>query len=170
VVVGDDGRVLKTCLGCNETKAINEFCRAKAGVLGRNSRCRTCRKKAASAYYAKNKPALQAAAKRPEHKWLSLVHSAKAKKRGRDIPILLTKEQYLLLMAGAKCAYCGVLVNGVGGSSLDRKDPRGPYSVDNVVPCCGACNRTKMGLEQRYGDLAYEKMLAISALLREKTA
>ena len=39
------------------------------------------------------------------------------------------------------CSYCGTPVRTIG---VDRKDSAKGYSVDNVVPCCGPCNRTKV--------------------------
>jgi 5-methylcytosine-specific restriction endonuclease McrA len=31
----------------------------------------------------------------------------------------------------------------IGQESLDRKDPYGHYTIDNVVPACLSCNRKK---------------------------
>jgi hypothetical protein len=50
------------------------------------------------------------------------------------------------------CFYCGAQPSntsyGRNGSyrynGLDRLDSNGCYRVDNVVPCCGACNKAKM--------------------------
>lgn len=50
------------------------------------------------------------------------------------------------------------------GHGLDRKNNNLNYSIDNVVACCGGCNRTK-------GDrLSYEEIVAISELLLKMRA
>ncbi len=53
----------------------------------------------------------------------------------------LTFEQYAPFLA-LPCHYCkGPLdLSGVG---LDRKDNERGYEIDNVLPCCGDCNRTR---------------------------
>lgn len=86
------------------------------------------------------------------------------------IKVLISLEEYASIITGAACHYCCGQISGVAGYGLDRIMRRGHYSLDNIVPCCKTCNTIKMGLENRYGDLAYEKMLAISALLREEAA
>lgn len=61
-------------------------------------------------------------------------------------------------MMALRCHYCTGSLNEYG-HSLDRKDNSKSYTVDNVVPCCTDCNRTK-------GDrLTYDEMVAVSNLL-----
>ncbi len=56
------------------------------------------------------------------------------------------------------CYYCNTVFNE-SGSGLDRKDPKGPYSLDNVLRCCGKCNY----LKNKY--LSVEEMQAVVQLL-----
>jgi hypothetical protein len=60
---------------------------------------------------------------------------------GPPVECTLTFEQYAALVAEG-CHYCGGELAPTG-HGLDRKDPFGPYSIDNVVPCCWGCNRRK---------------------------
>jgi len=86
-----------------------------------------------------------------EIKQLWSVYTKRAKDRNRIWN--LTNEQFLKLINDC-CYYCGVepqqkrvdkrnnripfLYNGI-----DRKDNLKGYSIENVVTCCGFCNRAK---------------------------
>lgn len=73
-------------------------------------------------------------------------------KRAR-YPVTITYEQFYELAKIKECHYCGApvvwqewrnkLVKGGAGSNLDRKDNMKPYTIDNVVVCCGRCNYAK---------------------------
>lgn len=73
-----------------------------------------------------------------------------AKKAGRDFT--LTDEELSVLFS-SRCHYCGTKpqrvtnVLNVNGqfvySGIDRLDPAGGYTPDNVVSCCTACNIAK---------------------------
>jgi hypothetical protein len=77
--------------------------------------------------------------------------SSSARKRG--ISIEITRDQYESLV-WLNCEYCNTPSNEMGGG-LDRKDSSGPYSIDNCVPCCGSCNRTK-GDRFTYEEFKYQ--------------
>jgi hypothetical protein len=72
------------------------------------------------------------------------------KKFNLDFPI--SKEEFKKLTS-SNCHYCGIepkyIMKSVSDYSayyyngLDRIDASKPYSLDNVVPCCGWCNRMK---------------------------
>lgn len=85
-----------------------------------------------------------------------LVHY-KSNARQRGIKWNLTDEQFKYLIT-QNCYYCGIepqvrktttykqnkeYVNGI-----DRIDSHKPYSIDNVVTCCGKCNKMKMELSE----------------------
>lgn len=72
----------------------------------------------------------------------------------RGPKIELTYEEFLTLMVDTKCHYCETTILRTPfptikgkfisiGHQLDRKDPNGPYSLDNCVSCCIRCNRLK---------------------------
>lgn len=55
---------------------------------------------------------------------------------------LSLKEYTTLVNQG--CHYCGQLLVGKEmGHSLDRIDNSKGYTLDNVLPCCGECNRLR---------------------------
>jgi len=76
-------------------------------------------------------------------------YKARARKSGRDFD--LTFEDFVRLTSQS-CKFCGAHSTGsitrkgyeaykhVG---LDRIDSRGGYTLSNVQPCCGICNRMK---------------------------
>lgn len=64
------------------------------------------------------------------------------------------------LVLDADCHYCGQHIETLG-SSLDRKDSDKGYTLDNVVPCCGDCNKVKNDV------LSYDEMVYLMPLLME---
>jgi hypothetical protein len=72
----------------------------------------------------------------------------------------LTEEQFLGLNS-ADCCYCGLPNTTVVGSGLDRVDPKGDYTIENVVSCCADCNRMKFNI------FTLEEMLIIGKAIRE---
>ncbi len=66
------------------------------------------------------------------------------------VKFLLSLDQYKHLIS-QHCHYCNAapVLRGwegfkfIGQESLDRKNPNGDYTIDNVVPACLACNRKK---------------------------
>lgn len=54
------------------------------------------------------------------------------------------------------CHYCGNIINTIG---LDRIDNSQGYSIENVVPCCTACNIMKHTLD---GEQFIKKCIAIA--------
>jgi hypothetical protein len=64
-----------------------------------------------------------------------------AKKRG--IECLLTFDEYKTLVENVVCVYCRGPLSEAQGHGLDRVDSTKEYSLDNLQPCCGYCNRAK---------------------------
>jgi 5-methylcytosine-specific restriction endonuclease McrA len=59
-----------------------------------------------------------------------------------------TLRHSILATAGYRCTYCGVALDVRSGSrdGLDHVSPRTPRNLrrrENLVACCGACNRAK---------------------------
>lgn len=65
---------------------------------------------------------------------------AEARRHGREAT--LTVEQFAALLE-LPCHYCGDVVEAAAGYSLDRVDPAGGYTPENVVTCCVTCNKAK---------------------------
>lgn len=85
---------------------------------------------------------------------------SKSKAKFREIEWRLTFEQWSSLVIGAECHYCHQSINPTG-SGLDRKDSDLGYTFDNVVPCCGDCNKIKNDI------LTYEEMVFLMPLLMD---
>lgn len=85
-------------------------------------------------------------------------------------PVSLTYEQFAELAQQHECHYCGAEIiwqeyrrsskRGGNGSNLDRKDNSGPYSLNNVVVCCGRCNYAKGS------HFTYDEWVQIGNLIR----
>lgn len=92
---------------------------------------------------------------RAEDGWLSfnkLYHNYKGSAKKRGLVFELSKDDVFGLMQ-QNCHYCGLppsayyYVRGSNGgcsyNGIDRVDSSIGYTHDNVVPCCGMCNRAK---------------------------
>jgi hypothetical protein len=79
-----------------------------------------------------------------------LVFFLKKTKVSKSDPLWRTNF-FIGLLSFNGCHYClGPL--GIRGYSLDKVDPRGSYSANNVVPCCVRCNRIKLD-HLTYGEM-----------------
>ena len=68
--------------------------------------------------------------------------NGKGEAKRRNIDWLIDYETFVKLIDNC-CTYCNKDLKTEGGVSLDRVDCSGPYSLTNVVPCCGQCNKTR---------------------------
>lgn len=67
----------------------------------------------------------------------------KSTAKKRKLILNITLEQYSLLIS-IPCIYCsGAFETNSTGVGLDRVDNNRGYEFDNVVSCCGECNRIK---------------------------
>jgi hypothetical protein len=69
----------------------------------------------------------------------------------RSLPFVLSPEEYAYLIS-LPCFYCQA-PTGSTGSGLDRILNTGGYEVENVLPCCGPCNRVRsdeFSVEENY--------------------
>lgn len=51
------------------------------------------------------------------------------------------KDDEAFALFRSPCHYCGFPGNSLNG--IDRKDPKGEYTTENILPCCAICNRAK---------------------------
>lgn len=116
----------RVCYSCKETKPLNEFVSNsnKRSFLGRSNECKTCNNKRKR----KNK-------NKPGQRFSTYKSGAKV----RNIIFDLTYEQFISFW-NKDCYYCGKEIDGIG---LDRKDSSEGYNINNIVPCCSQCNRSK---------------------------
>lgn len=82
----------------------------------------------------------------------------KTKKQNKEFT--LTLEQYEQLLS-KPCHYDGVSLFGEYGVGLDRIDNKKGYTLENVLPCCGTCNKI------RGDNLTVEEMKAVAKLLKD---
>lgn len=84
----------------------------------------------------------------------TFLRTYKTSARNRNIVVSLTDEE-LIALSAMDCHYCGSPPASVAKSThagaddyvyqgIDRIDNSRGYHVDNVVPCCGYCNRAKI--------------------------
>jgi hypothetical protein len=93
---------------------------------------------------------------RISHRFNAGKHLAKK----RNYEWRLTLDEYVVLLENGKCHYCDFSLSKQG-SGLDRKNDEPYYSVENVVPCCGNCNKTFIA------GFSYEEKLRLSVVLKE---
>lgn len=65
---------------------------------------------------------------------------SEAKRKSREWTITFDEYSHLV---SCNCTYCKVELYSQTGVSLDRVDNTRGYTLDNVLPCCGSCNRIK---------------------------
>jgi hypothetical protein len=58
----------------------------------------------------------------------------------KPVPFNLTYDEFMAFWQ-KPCHYCGDAIQTIG---LDRIDSSRGYSLDNVVSCCGTCNKMKL--------------------------
>lgn len=130
----------RRCCACHRTKLIKHF-----SSSGRNNgsgqlqswsyQCRKCASEKRK-IYARSTPGRFKTAK----------FSAKQRGLAWVIPRLTFFD-----LVGRSCHYCNELTGAVG-IGLDRKDNAIGYTIENVVPCCGKCNRFRSNI------LTFEEM------------
>jgi hypothetical protein len=130
----------KTCSVCKITKPGAEFDSNRRQRDGLTGKCKVCRTKDDA---------------RPANK-LSRWKSG-CKTRG----VLFDLDQdFYTEITKLPCHYCSAPLptHGIG---IDRKDPKGGYTNDNVVPCCAVCNDAKRGF------FSYEDMKIVGPAIAE---
>jgi len=123
------GTMLQTCTQCLRLKKQTEFVdKRTAKVRKRCWECRNLRDTNRSG--------------REKRKYSQFKHGAKI----RGLVFELSFQEFRAYY-GRPCWYCGCKIYTVG---LDRIDNFKGYLKDNVIPCCGTCNRMKMDLTAEF--------------------
>lgn len=94
--------------------------------------------------------------RQPGKRFKNLVRHAKA--RGKECSVTL--DEYINLVS-MPCYYCNKSLELELGVSLDRADNSVGYVTENVLPCCGDCNRVKSDV------LTVEEMKAAMATVKQ---
>lgn len=145
---------MKHCPGCDVTKEFSEFGTDNKRRDKLNTYCRPCRKISHKNRMLKNPTYYQKFNVYDSHRFNAGKHSAKR----REIPWLITLEQWKTLIKNSRCHYCNGELSATG-CGLDRKsnDKTIGYVATNVVPCCWGCNDIR-------GDIfEYEEFLEFIA-------
>lgn len=90
-------------------------------------------------YKKRNAEKYYAYSRRPDNRWKSAASTAK--RRGLVWQIDFESWQKIIAQG---CYYCASTLSDGAGSGLDRIDNTLGYFLENVLPCCGDCNATRM--------------------------
>ena len=119
----------RRCHGCGVVKPLTEYGVHTGRLLNLSYECKECHRSRCRGN--KNKP------------W-QRYSTYKSSANVRDIPFLLSFEEFNEYW-NKPCYYCGDEIQGIG---LDRIDSEGPYSIENIRPCCALCNKAKLVLSE----------------------
>lgn len=133
--------VVKECGGCGRVKLVADFPAASNRKRGTYHKCRACQEE-----FYKSLP--------------GRYNCMRSTCRARGWEVHLSLAEYIAIVDGKGCTYCGMPLVGVEGrgskgfgSGLDRIDSSLPYTASNVTPCCAQCNMAKAEF------FTYEEML-----------
>lgn len=115
---------MKKCSKCGESKSLLDFYKNKSRKDGFHHTCIKCE-------------SIRLEANNGHRKYLQYINGAKV----RNYVFELSQDQFNELRLN-ECYYCG----DNGSNGLDRVDNTIGYTVDNVVACCGKCNKAKHAL------------------------
>lgn len=98
------------------------------------------------AQHRKNNPKeVRAKDKKNHSKETSLYTNAKSKNKKRNIPFLLSFDEFREIRKSGRCFYCQSALP-TQGYGIDRVNSELPYTFENCVPCCKFCNKAKGSL------------------------
>lgn len=125
-------KVKRVCTSCGKAKPLSKYGKAERYLLGRKRRCRECE----TVYrrtWRKNNPVKNA--------FYMLRSTAKL----QDLECTISSSSFCVLV-NQPCSYCQIVYNPMrhaGSYWLDRIDNQQGYTLDNVLPACGVCNRLR---------------------------
>jgi 5-methylcytosine-specific restriction endonuclease McrA len=167
---GEDPMNSKNCTKCKKSKSLDEFYNDNRRGK-RKPQCKDCcdASKAAWRYQniSKDKTTNSVWRQKNADKIFNQNRTGKrrfvsgrqgAKQRGYTWD--LTFEQWIDLVLGHSCHYCGGTLPEAG-CGLDRKDNKIGYVISNVVTCCKECNDIKGK------HLTYDEMVAVAKFLKQ---
>lgn len=158
----------KICTQCKLEKSLEQFFKNASRKDGYDSQCKDCAKKYAQSSAGKERQKKfnasskgKAKAKRffssTRGRYANLKNSAKT----RNIDISITLEEYIPIIDNP-CYYCNDYFDKTPyGYGLDRIDNNIGYHINNVVHCCGTCNRIKSELLTQEETLAAVKAIIL---------
>lgn len=148
----------KQCTSCEETKPLDQFHRSKAGVGGRQSRCKTCTNAERRAFRARH-PERERANDKAHY------HSTKERHRDaflrRTYGVTLPEFEAMVAEQGGRCYLCRQEPVGLSHCSVLHMD----HNHDTNKPRRPICQNCNQGLGKFMDDP--ELLEAAAAYLRE---
>ena len=136
----DNGNVVKKlCPCCQQWLPIEKFQKHKPSKDGHASVCKICSAHRVTSRYS--------------------AYRTNANKHQREFDLTLEEFDDITKQP---CYYCGGYngeFQGVSFSGIDRIDSDKGYTKDNIIPCCGTCNRMKNNLSQEFWIQHMQKIL-----------
>jgi hypothetical protein len=132
-VLREHRRAYESAYRIKNAKRINDYQKE----WKRRNRCR-CLEIARNKRASMSPEQKRAFFEKPLRRYFSLTNRAKNGGLNCDI----SREVYFELIK-SPCFYCAKSLEHEAGFSLDRIDNTKGYSLENVVPCCGDCNRIR---------------------------
>lgn len=120
----------KQCIKCRQCKSIEHFPKDTRRKDGRRSSCRPCDNTADAIGKVKHKD-------RVHNRYAQLKHAAKI----RNMSLEITEQQYSEIIKDRECYYCDSNFSENWGYALNRVNSSEGYTLNNIKPCCGVCNR-----------------------------
>lgn len=133
-----DSSKTKKCSKCGKIKLISHFNKSKSHSNGLYSQCKDCSRKSCGRSQKKY-------ADKINYRYGQLKSSAK--KRGLKVQISI--EEHENILGNRICYYCDYDFSKDIGSGLNRIDSEKGYTIDNVKPCCGTCNRLMSDISKK---------------------
>ncbi len=132
----------KTCSRCKKilpstTKHFRKATRNKDGLA---YECKECKKNIDKKWREDNEEKFKASQKTPSFVWSQIKYQAK--KRGYTLSI--SEVYYHTKLANSSCYYCGEKDTKYW---IDRKINNKGYTIENTVPCCEMCNKSKRHID-----------------------
>jgi hypothetical protein len=117
----------------------NDFHKQTRSIDGLSYICKECKKEIDRIDRINRSEQIRTYSKSPEFVYSQLKHQAKK----REMPFELTFEYYLENLANKPCKYCHS-INTKHWVDRYKNDHKIGYTIENSVPCCEHCNKSKM--------------------------
>lgn len=157
----------KVCPRCGQEKPLTEFGRNKnrAKYDGLSVYCKACLRFHGRIRRQKNPDAVRAYHREYRRKWSKGARGIYAQlKVNSKYPVEFTSDEFVdwFNRQEQRCYYCRRTFlwsrdqQYMRARTVDRKDPRFPYTLDNIVLACRRCNQAKSNIftEQQMLEIA----------------
>lgn len=142
----------KKCNDCKETKSLNFFYKRSDNKNPDSvvSRCKTCQKikskeRSKDPKYKEKmlKNSIQWQKENPLRTRYLMAKSNALNKNRREVRVFTIEYNEIISLWKKGCHYCSKEIINNKGVGLDRIDNNLGYTSNNVLPCCGDCNKIR---------------------------